>query len=836
MLYDAFGKVTGGGGDADRYRYTGTATDPLTGLVGDDARAYDPASGRWLSEDPLGLTPDVNPFRYVGNRATTESDPSGLVNPDQLKAPAPTAVPVPAVDGPEAPHDRQFEGNKLDQQTPEAALKELLATVEKLQKAQIDMSIILQDLTDSIDNPFGGNTPTFSPHELSAISKDYEVIYSTTKDDIMGGKWELKNPMFAAINLGNTDSGFKRYIYFQLNNTNLNKNNDGLSNSYRDRIDIMKLNNGLNYSDARDLDMYTFRSGSYYEYSGRREVRKGDNFVDQLNVYVDGRNTGKKAEELQRLADGVTFAWVVAAHMCPVWNVVLTVAEQNEDEKKGGKFNWGEVVVAVLDDGTTVLGYGAFAKMAKAKKTLDGARATSLLRTTKTMFAAEAIVKTGIGTYRVAESVKEFVDGNAAKGWLKITDGLFRLVGAKTSAAQFTQAKDALRKAEKAVADAATKAAKLGSSEAVDVVLSTGCFAAGTMLLTPDGYRPIETFEAGDLILTRDQDDPNGPLTTGVVERTFRRYAGLRTAMVNGRQVRLTGEHPLYTSDGWTEAHELAEGSRVLGLGGEWLSVDVLGEVSEHEVVYNLEVRGAHTFFVGGPDWGIAVWVHNVSATLCADLLRLRNQGPKTPEEISRLEELEGLSKLRAKQFDTDNFTDTDRIILREYADAWEKKLLQKIDPSEPRLAVRPALDTETDVSRVLGNNLSGGQDGGNAMRKLGLDAHHIVAWNKDEAKGVRDFLLDNGFTLDEIKYGTFNGVWLPGAARKNGINRGVRESVYLPESWHKGAPAEASKHSKLTFNTIRDRLVPLQGNKQAMIDEIKQIGIEMQDGVFRNR
>ena len=48
--FDGFGNVTASSGTGlDRYGYTGTVTDPLTGLVGDNARSYDPTTGRWLS-------------------------------------------------------------------------------------------------------------------------------------------------------------------------------------------------------------------------------------------------------------------------------------------------------------------------------------------------------------------------------------------------------------------------------------------------------------------------------------------------------------------------------------------------------------------------------------------------------------------------------------------------------------------------------------------------------------------------------------------------------------------------------------------------------------------
>jgi len=41
-------------------------------------RWYNPGSQRWLTQDPLGLGPDTNPYRYCGNGPTDGSDPTGL--------------------------------------------------------------------------------------------------------------------------------------------------------------------------------------------------------------------------------------------------------------------------------------------------------------------------------------------------------------------------------------------------------------------------------------------------------------------------------------------------------------------------------------------------------------------------------------------------------------------------------------------------------------------------------------------------------------------------------------------------------------------------------------
>jgi uncharacterized protein RhaS with RHS repeats len=46
------------------------------------ARWYDPAIGRFISEDPIGFEAgDINLFGYVQNKPVTHTDPSGLIDP-----------------------------------------------------------------------------------------------------------------------------------------------------------------------------------------------------------------------------------------------------------------------------------------------------------------------------------------------------------------------------------------------------------------------------------------------------------------------------------------------------------------------------------------------------------------------------------------------------------------------------------------------------------------------------------------------------------------------------------------------------------------------------------
>jgi RHS repeat-associated protein len=66
-----------------RVGYPGKLFDDKTGLQNNLNRWYEPATGKWLSVDPIGFKGgDENLYRYVKNRAINATDPIGLVNPE----------------------------------------------------------------------------------------------------------------------------------------------------------------------------------------------------------------------------------------------------------------------------------------------------------------------------------------------------------------------------------------------------------------------------------------------------------------------------------------------------------------------------------------------------------------------------------------------------------------------------------------------------------------------------------------------------------------------------------------------------------------------------------
>gem|GEM_PF-3851598 len=98
LVYDAYGNVTSETNSAveSLFLFTARPLDADTGLQNNLNRWYDPAVGRWLSEDPVGYEPDINLYRYVYNNPLIHTDPSG----EAIAAALPIAGGCAAADGP----------------------------------------------------------------------------------------------------------------------------------------------------------------------------------------------------------------------------------------------------------------------------------------------------------------------------------------------------------------------------------------------------------------------------------------------------------------------------------------------------------------------------------------------------------------------------------------------------------------------------------------------------------------------------------------------------------------------------------------------------------------
>lgn len=66
-------------GNGDRFNFAGMEYDSVTSQYYDRARYYDPMTGRFESQDPLGFDAgDTDLYRYVYNEPTDAVDPDGL--------------------------------------------------------------------------------------------------------------------------------------------------------------------------------------------------------------------------------------------------------------------------------------------------------------------------------------------------------------------------------------------------------------------------------------------------------------------------------------------------------------------------------------------------------------------------------------------------------------------------------------------------------------------------------------------------------------------------------------------------------------------------------------
>ena len=80
MAYDPFGNqvVTTGNPTNNTLTYTGREIDPDTGLYYYRVRPYDPTTGTFITEDPMGFAAGVNFYQYAGNNPINANDPYGM--------------------------------------------------------------------------------------------------------------------------------------------------------------------------------------------------------------------------------------------------------------------------------------------------------------------------------------------------------------------------------------------------------------------------------------------------------------------------------------------------------------------------------------------------------------------------------------------------------------------------------------------------------------------------------------------------------------------------------------------------------------------------------------
>jgi hypothetical protein len=129
--------------------------------------------------------------------------------------------------------------------------------------------------------------------------------------------------------------------------------------------------------------------------------------------------------------------------------------------------------------------------------------------------------------------------------------------------------------------------------------LVRSCFAVGTLVRTLDGSRPIESLKVGDQVLS--QDVATGALSFQPILVVHHNAPArtLRITMDHDETIVASVYHRFWRAGkGWAQARELNPGDQLRTLGG--LSRVVSVTPGKVEPVFNLDVAGSRTFFVGG--------------------------------------------------------------------------------------------------------------------------------------------------------------------------------------------------------------------------------------------
>ena len=138
---------------------------------------------------------------------------------------------------------------------------------------------------------------------------------------------------------------------------------------------------------------------------------------------------------------------------------------------------------------------------------------------------------------------------------------------------------------------------------------SNACFIAGTVILTNVGKIAIENIEEGMLVWAKNTE--TGEEGFKEVLKTFENETDeLVHLFVGGEEIITTPEHPFYVKDkGFIGAIHLRAGDILVLVNGQYAILEkIQHEILEAPIkVYNFEVEGYHTYFVGD----CAVLVHN---------------------------------------------------------------------------------------------------------------------------------------------------------------------------------------------------------------------------------
>ena len=206
----------------------------------------------------------------------------------------------------------------------------------------------------------------------------------------------------------------------------------------------------------------------------------------------------------------------------------------------------------------------------------------------------------------IGNIVNLFVQFKATGDVRFLQEALIQIAAGLTIAAIMPSIKEDLEDMKAGVTDLVNS---LKSTPEYPTTPGGGCFTAGTLISTPNGFVSIEDIKAGDTVWSFDQTTLE--VSEKTVEKTFVRQSDDFVKITTGSEtITATSNHPFYVAQkGFVDAIELRAGDILITVNGEFSVVNkVQHEILEYPIdVFNFSVGNNHTYFVGY----VSVGVHN---------------------------------------------------------------------------------------------------------------------------------------------------------------------------------------------------------------------------------
>jgi hypothetical protein len=148
------------------------------------------------------------------------------------------------------------------------------------------------------------------------------------------------------------------------------------------------------------------------------------------------------------------------------------------------------------------------------------------------------------------------------------------------------------------------------------------CFAAGTLVHTKSGLRPIESLSVGELVWSMSEHDVGQPGWRRISDHAVTGESEIFEVRLNNSSgefqetIRTTSLHPFWVEDlngpnagKFVAVQDLRPGDKLRLANNSNVWVENVNSTGVIETVYNFTVEGWHTYYVGEA----GVWVHNTN-------------------------------------------------------------------------------------------------------------------------------------------------------------------------------------------------------------------------------